>query len=362
MRRWIWGAVAFTALWMGFALLLAFIAKDGGPLARAVNLLPRVPGVFYGWSFGWALVGGILTALLVAAAYILIGRMLSRAVKPSFAAGWLAAILAGVIVGLACDMPSVIRGIGMFGIRGILIEPFDTQRAIIWTVFAGWIPALLVSRGRIRPGSDMSARTMAIALVSTVVAASALVGVGLAGDAAAQEQRAQADQERAEAEKTAVGLLPDPQAPGEPVPVRAASSDPIPEGACTSENSMLLIGTSDAATGHRGQTIQLMNISDEPCVVEGYPDIAFGDQNAHELAVTVEHGRSFMAEDPGPARIELPAQGTLTATIGWDANSTHGALVTHTVHAAIRAGEERGSWPVILDIVEGSTVAVTAWQ
>lgn len=362
MRRWIWGAIVFAALWMGWALLLAFIANDNGPLARALNVLPAVPGIFYGWSFGWALVGGVLTALLAAVAYFFIGRMLSRTVKPSIASGWLAAILAGVVVGVAFDLPSVIRGIEMFGIRGILIEPFDTRRAVFWTVCAGWIPALVVSRRAAEPRVAKDRRITAIVLAATLLAAAALVVVGLSGDAAADEQRAQAEQERAEAEKTAVGLLPDPQAPGEPVPARAAISDPEPEGACTSENSMLLIGASDAATGHRGQIIQLMNISDEPCVVEGYPDIAFGDQNAHELAVTIEHGRSFIGADPGPARIELPAQGTATAIIGWDANSTNGALVTHALHAATRAGEQRGSWPVILDIVEGSSVAVTAWH
>lgn len=361
MRRWVWGAAVFATLWMGWALLLAFIANDAGPLARALNLLPAVPGIFYGWSFGWALVGGILVMLLAALSFILVGRLLAKSARPSFAAGWLAAILAGVIVGVVLDLPDVIRGIGMFGIRGILNEPYDTQKSVFWAVLAGWIPALVASRGRAGSNPIERRRITAIVLVSTIVTAAALIGVSLGGDQATDEQRAQVEQERAEAEQTAVGVLPDPEAPGEPVPTRAATSDLVPDGACTTENSMLLIGAGDAATGHRGQIIQLTNFSGESCVVEGYPDVAFGDQNAHELAVTVEHGRSFMAEDPGLARIELPAQGTVTAVIGWDANSTQGALVAHTLHAAIRAGEERGSWPVILDIIEGSTVSVTAW-
>lgn len=362
MRRWTWGAVVFAVLWMGWALLLAAIASGGGPLARGVGVLPGVPGIFYGWSFGWALVGGILTAALAGLAYLLIGRMLSKKTMPTFAAGWLAAILAGVIVGIAHDLPDIIRGFEMFGIRGILNEPFHTQKAVFWAVWAGWAPAIVVSMRASESPVAKGGRSLVITPISTVIAVGALVGVGIAGDAAADEQRTQETQEQAEAEKTAVGLVPDPEAPGEPVPARASTTDSVPDDACTSENSMLLIGASDAATGHRGQIIQLTNFSEDSCVVEGYPDIAFGDQNAHELAVTVEHGRSFMGEDPGPVRIELPAHGTATAIIGWDANSTHGALVAHALHAATRAGEERGSWPVILDIVEGSTVTVTAWH
>ena len=68
-----------------------------------------------------------------------------------------------------------------------------------------------------------------------------------------------------------------------------------------------------------------------------------------------------MAQDPGPQRVEVPAKGQAIAVLGWDAASPHGALVTNTVWAAPVPGMVRGSWPIELDIVEGSTVAVTAW-
>ncbi|MDQ1175981.1 hypothetical protein QE416_000717 [Microbacterium sp. SORGH_AS 421] len=47
--------------------------------------------------------------------------------------------------------------------------------------------------------------------------------------------------------------------------------------------------------------------------------------------------------------------------LGRDAASPHGAPVTHTVWAAQTGGRVRGSRPIELDIVEGPTVAVTAW-
>lgn len=124
---------------------------------------------------------------------------------------------------------------------------------------------------------------------------------------------------------------------------------------------MLLLGDPGAATGHRSQTLRLMNHSDAPCVVEGYPDVAFADQNGHELAVTVEHGGSFLAEDSGPAPFELPPGASAVTTLGWDTGATSNALVARTLYAAPFATDQRGSWPVQFDIVEGSVVHVTAW-
>jgi len=106
----------------------------------------------------------------------------------------------------------------------------------------------------------------------------------------------------------------------------------------------------------------LLNFSEQPCSVEGYPDIAFGDQNAHLLDVTIEHAGTSMDEGPGAVLITVPAGGSVKTVIAWGANSTNGAIVAHSLHAAIRPGEDRGSWPVELDIVTGSTVSVTAWR
>lgn len=361
-QRWSLGAAVFAALWIGCALLFALIAATTGPFAQVLAMLPRVPGVFHGWPIAWAVAAAAIVTVLVALSYATVGRLLSKDAVPTFAVGWLAAILAAAVVGIALDLPNVVRGVGMFGIRGLISEPFNLREAVLWALLAGWIPALIVSRRRAEQREGRRMLPAPVLLAATAAVALAFVVTGVAGIEAANAQAAQAAHDQAVAEQDAVGALPDPEASGDPVPSHADAGDPVPPGACTPENAILLLGTADAATGHRSQTIQLMNFSDQPCTIEGYPDIAFGDQNAHALAVTVEHGRSFMAEDLGPVRVEVPAHGTATSTIGWDANSTHGALVAQTLHAAIRAGEERGSWPVSLDIIEGSTVAVTAWR
>lgn len=105
-----------------------------------------------------------------------------------------------------------------------------------------------------------------------------------------------------------------------------------------------------------------MNFSEQSCVIEGYLDIAFADQNGHELNIDLEHGSSFMATDPGSEPVTVPAGGYAIAYLGWDANATAGELVARTLFAAPVAGDTRGSWPVELDIVEDATVSVTAWE
>lgn len=124
---------------------------------------------------------------------------------------------------------------------------------------------------------------------------------------------------------------------------------------------MVLTGEPDGATGHRGLRLELMNFSDEPCVIQGYPDVAFGDQNDHLLDVDVAPGSSFVAVDAGPVRIEIPAGSSAVAWVGWDANSPHGALVATTIWNAVLPGEPRGSRPIETDIIAGSSVTVTAW-
>ena len=96
-------------------------------------------------------------------------------------------------------------------------------------------------------------------------------------------------------------------------------------------------------------------------MVEGSPDFAFADQNDHLLDVTIEHGGSFTATDPGVQRVEIPAGGSAITYLGWDAASTSGALVATKMYGAQYAGAVRGSWPVSVDVVAGSTVRVTAW-
>ncbi|QHF22823.1 hypothetical protein GTU73_01585 [Rathayibacter sp. VKM Ac-2804] len=51
-------------------------------------------------------------------------------------------------------------------------------------------------------------------------------------------------------------------------------------------------------------------------MIEGYPDLAFADQNGNTVDVDFVRGGSFMTEDAGPVRVEIPA-GAEVAVTGW---------------------------------------------
>lgn len=392
MRRGLIGGGVLALLWFVCGWLPHLLYSLGGSMATLSQLIPSpmMRGVF-GSPVLWAaivqvlmalvLVGGFATLATWFAAGSATGLGTRRAV---FAAGWLAAILTAFAVGAVLDLGDFFSWVGTFGVRGAIGTMGATPLTAWWAVLLGWVPALvlvLVPRSsavaadaaavadadaaadaNAEPSRPSAGRVAPAAAVLAVVALLALPFAAIAGDAATQAQlrdeqataQQQADPDRAAA--------PDPSASGDPVPPAAPSEGDSIEGACTSANTTILAPAPDGATGHRGQALSLVNVSEEACVVEGYPDIAYGDQNGHLLDVTVEHGRSFMAEDPGPSSITLQPGEAATAVIGWDANSVHGQLAARSLWIAVRPGEERLSWDVSLDIIPGSTVHVTAWH
>jgi hypothetical protein len=283
---------------------------------------------------------------------------------------WFAAILAGALVGFAADAATIIDAVPP-GRLQMLLNGLGTQAGIgaYWGLVQGWIPALVLAvlaRRRAHvprtsaDGAEPSRRGLVILSVTVVVALVAVAGVGVAGLRDAQTVAVQ-QEAVANGYDESSGALPDPYAEGVPVPTVAPDAASPAADWCTPDQAMMLLGEPDAATGHRVYSVTLMNFADAPCVVEGYPDFAFADQNDHLLDVTIEQGGSFMATDPGVQRVEIPAQGSAVTYLGWDAAATGGQLVATKLYAAQYAGAVRGSWPVSVDVVEGSTVSVTAW-
>lgn len=364
-RRPLGSSALAAALWILFAVVRTTLAQIQGPVAQLAVLVPEVvpSRLTWGESGPWLIVTVVFGAIAVGVAHALITAIADKGATHLVAA-WFATIAAGALVGLALDTAAAWGSLADFGPRGLLIGGFGAAAAsgALWGLAVGWMPGL-VARAPARAAADAGpARRPVWLLPAAAVAVVAVVAAGVTADnarTAAIEAEVAAQQE-AEAAVT-FGALPDPDATGVPVPDRADAPSTSDPAWCTPEKAMLLKGEPDAATGHRALPIRLTNFSDEPCVIEGYPDVAFGDQNQHLLAVTIEQGGSFMAQDPGPQRIEVPAGGYAVTVLGWDAASPNGALVTTTVYAAPTAGMPRGSWPIDLDIVEGSTVAVTAW-
>lgn len=354
--------IILSVLWI-LAGGISRIAGDDIIITRLVSFL----GVGWVQNQAWMLPGLWTPVCLLAAAAVLTSVAWFVAERGAghgnaFLLLWLATILASTVLGLCFDLARLLTFLpdsGLHGLTAAVVEsaPITTY----WGVVSGWIPALLLfrrvpSEGTSRPRASVQ---VIVALISTIL----LVAVTFLASEARQAEvvRQNAEQQGLSEED---GAYPDPHAAGEPVPEVApgVSAPDLEPDWCTSESAMPLLGGADAATGHRVQVINLMNFTDEPCVMEGYPDIAFADQNGNELDVSVARGSSFMAEDPGATLITVPAQGQAKTTISWDANTTDGALVARTLYVAPIAGLIRGSWPVELDVVAGSEVTVSAWQ
>lgn len=365
-QRMVVSSLAAGALWLLVAgVRWAFLQVPGG-VAQVGTLIPDLlPAGVWLWPGAWPAAVAVLGALAVAACHALFASVAARGGAASALVGtWFATVAAGATVGLALDLADVWSSVSMFGARGLLVGEFGAAAAsgALWGLVIGWMPGLIVARAASRePARPTAPLRRSWIVTAASVAVAVLIAAGVAGDDAQRvDAEAQAEAARQAQAATSFGAPPDPNAEGEPVPSSVPGD--IDPAWCTPEQATPLLGGSDAATGHRVLSVQLLNFSDEPCVIEGYPDIAFGDQNSHLLDVTIERGGSFMAQDPGVRRIEVPAGGYAVAFLGWDAASTHGALVGATLYTALAAGMVRGSWPVELDIVEGSTVAVTAWQ
>ena len=302
--------------------------------------------------------------VLVAAVLVSVTWFVSDRVAPSgrgIWALWFAAVIAGAVLGLGLDAIRAISYLQDFGLRGLTVAVVESAPVTTyWAVMSGWIPAVLLGRRDGQAAPPVRART---ALISALVSVALFViGGGLADDARQQDIIRENAAQQATTDDT--GALIDPTAVGDPVAETApgVGAPTLQTDACTSDRATLILGAADGATGHRAQAIHLVNVSEQPCVIEGYPDIAFADQNGHALDVEVVPGSSFLATDDGSATITVPPQGQATAVLGWDANATAGALVARQLYAARLPGLERGSWPVELDIVAGSTVEVTAWK
>ncbi len=363
------GGAVLALLWFLCGWVPYLLSQAGGSLATLARLVPSplTRGVF-GTAVLWAVLVQLLMAVVLVAGFAALAARFSPR-RAGFPAGWLASILVAFAIGAALDLGNFVTGIGDFGIGGAVGTTGAASQTTWWAVVVGWIPALVSARsGRTRdegttparqPGATASGRVVAL------IAAVALILIPVAAQAGHDAMQDQLREEQATTEGEADpsgAAAPDPSAEGEPVPTAGPSDEATADGACTAENTTIMTPPPDGATGHRGQLLQLVNVAEEPCILRGYPDVAYGDQNGHLLDVSVEHGRSFMAEDPGPSSITLQPGDSATAVIGWDANSVQGQLAARSIWVAVAPGEERLSWEMPLDLIPGATVHVTAWQ
>ena len=132
---------------------------------------------------------------------------------------------------------------------------------------------------------------------------------------------------------------------------------------CTDNQLEFSASAPDSAAGSRAMSVTATNVSQAPCVLEGYPDLGFSDPVTTALDVRVEHGSAMGADDAGPVRIELAADATAKATIAWRAMATSDSdrEPAGWLHLAPYHGGIRQMMQIETDII-GGEVIVTAWR
>lgn len=345
-----------SVLWFSSGAVNAFLVSVGP--GRLVGLVfpPTVPYSTWQLVAPWNAVLPALSVVLFAAVFAFALALLRRAAGPALVVVWFAAIVASA---LTVAIVGVASSLSYFPPTGFVLAATTVQDPLaigaLWGLVCGWMPALvavLIGR-RAATGADTATATARRpgAVLPAVVAVLATLAVGGAMFPA-----------------LAAGVVPVPVAEPQPeytpppVPLVGGGDLTIDPTWCDSDELVITDGGGDAATGHRALSVVATNVSDAHCVLVGYPDYVFANDDTGDLGVTVFRGGSFMTADAGAESITLEPGARAVSSIGWNANSTAGGGETNTLYAAAYTGAERTPMAVELDIVAGSTVAATAWE
>jgi len=344
-------------LWLiggaGYALVTWF----GGLPGDVVRLLlpETIPVAVWHTPGAEILVPALSTAafgLLVAGGVMLLGRRGRPRGLAGVLAVWavvvLAAAIMGLVFGIAAASASWPPPRTAFLVQGV---PGEIARTAYAGVIGGWLPALVAILPRTVAPRARSRRRIAAA----ATAAAALVALGLTPVVWSGAIRDARDARAAEP-------APSPVPTGDPPAEVAPGSWTVDPAWCVPERLAFTATEGDAATGHRTAAVTVTNTGPSPCVLPGYPDLAFAESpTGIAVDAPVAYGGSFMTEDPGPVERTLDPGATLTAQLGWDGpgNGTVGFL-----WVAPYPGAERTVVPTPrpFDITEDATVFVTAWQ
>ncbi|SDS64666.1 DUF4232 domain-containing protein [Microterricola viridarii] len=319
-------------------------------LVRAVAPDTMTVAVAAPWPQG-ALAGAVWAAA-VACAYLLVqGLLHPDRSRSGFAAGWFAVIAAGALVqGVLAVGLAAMGWLDPSARAAFSVEP--VQAAAYWGLVWGWLPALL--HARLQARRPRAARRPATAAVAAPAVAVALALVALLALVPAGEDawhRALAAEEPA----------PEPVPTGTPVPEIAPGEWQLDPEWCTENQLSLAASEPDAAAGSRGMSVVATNVSQAPCVLDGYPDVAFSDQETGLVDVRIQHGSSMGGTDVGPVRLLLGPEEQAVASIAWRAMPTDGLATADWLHLAPYHGGLREMLAFCSDVT-GGEVVVGAWR
>lgn len=371
------GIVAVSLIGMIAWLASSAIGAVGtsSSIGRALSVVfpPLLSMSFGAYTVTWVILLHVLTGVLLAGITALLLRLLlpgavsvpspGRRHLTGFVTIWLVLILASHLAGVLSEL-ALLASRWSDGFSTLVNVGVILARPTAWGVVWGWAPALVGTVALMRIGSR---RTVGTRTAGAGEAASSrkgnleIGGLVVVATAAVVVAYPLADQSYARANPA----LPVSTPPPDPVvhgsaPVSDAV-DPNLQGNWCSQDVLLVPGFQDAATGHRSQTISITNTGTAPCVLEGYPDVAFNDGLGNAMGILMVRGGSFLTDDPGPTRMVLDPGASAEAYLGWNAVAGQSEASAGTILLAPHMGAQRQTTPLPLDIVSGQPVTMSAW-
>jgi len=160
---------------------------------------------------------------------------------------------------------------------------------------------------------------------------------------------------------TAGGGPPSVSTPAPSVAHRPTPTPPPPT--CPASGASITVGPVEPALGHRAVVLKLTNCRTKPLTLNGYPQVAVLDARRRTMNVTITHGTSYMARDPGPTPIRLHKGESALAAVSWSntvevaetiAPGTYLAIARHT-------GDRPTTRPLTTDLGTTAKLTLTAW-
>lgn len=325
--------------------VLDLLAPETVPMGQLDTPVP--------WPFVLAGLSALAVAGAHAAALALVRvRRREAPALTTLAAYWMCAVVAGGVTAAVPFVAVVVEALADGRMPSGLAGTYLVTGAH-WGLLWGWLPAL-VARALDVDDDAAAARSRAgLATAGVLVLLAAGVGTAVAAPAA--------EAARAAAVSAAPEPEPEPAPTGTPVPEVAPGDWQVDPLWCTSGQLELTAGPVDAALGVRAMPVYATNVADAACVLEGYPDVAFGATLTGAVDVEVDFGGDTVVEDPGVHRVELAPGERAVTVLGWRTPAASSVEPADWLHVARFHGARREMVEGDTDIT-GGTVSVTAWE
>ncbi|MGW5191209.1 DUF4232 domain-containing protein [Kribbella sp. NPDC004138] len=136
-----------------------------------------------------------------------------------------------------------------------------------------------------------------------------------------------------------------------------------PPPTCPPSGASITVGPVEPALGHRAVVLKLTNCRAAPLTLNGYPEVTVLNGRRRTMNVTITHGMSYMARDPGPTQIRLRKGESALAAVSWSNTVEVAEDKASGTYLAIarRAGDRPTVWPVDTDLGTTAKLTLTAW-